>query len=89
MNPQVRNSIQRCIGIQKWHSYNEQHFELVVMMTVNQFTDRIRAVGGNQCGLVFLVRSKYVISLAEFPDCGVPIELVLKQPRGVLAFTNM
>lgn len=35
MNPQVRNSKQLCIGVQKWHSYNERHFELVVMMTVS------------------------------------------------------
>jgi hypothetical protein len=34
VNPQVRNSKQRCIGVQKWRSYNERHFELVVMMTV-------------------------------------------------------
>jgi len=35
MNPQVRNSKQRSIGVQKWHSYNERDLELVVMMTVN------------------------------------------------------
>jgi len=35
MNPQVRNSKQRSIGGQKWHSFYERHFELVVMMTMN------------------------------------------------------
>jgi hypothetical protein len=35
INPQVRTSKQRCIGFQKWHSYNERHIELVVMMTVD------------------------------------------------------
>ena len=31
----------------------------------------------------FLVPSKYVIELAEFPECCVRIEFVLNQPRGV------
>lgn len=45
-------------------------------------------LGGIQCGFVFLVRSKYVISLVEFPECCVPTEFVLEQPRGAFAFTT-